>query len=74
MQARLKAVEAGFERFKQVWRQYPDTVDVWVCNLNHMPKIFNYGSSVRKVMYTTNVIESVNLSFRKVTKKGAFPK
>ena len=33
----------------------------------------NYGSAVRKVMYTTNAIESVNSSFRKVTKKGSFP-
>ena len=32
-----------------------------------------YGSAVRKVMYTTNSIESVNSSFRKVTKKGSFP-
>ena len=28
---------------------------------------------VRKVLYTTNAVESVNSSFRKVTKKGAFP-
>lgn len=28
---------------------------------------------VRKVMYTTNAIESVNASFRKVMKKGSFP-
>ncbi len=35
--------------------------------------LFNYGSAVRKIMYTTNAIESVNSSFRKVTKKGVFP-
>ncbi len=28
---------------------------------------------IRKVLYTTNAVESVNSSFRKVTKKGAFP-
>ena len=38
-----------------------------------MAQLFNYGSAVRKIMYTTNAIESVNSSFRKVTKKGAFP-
>ena len=38
-----------------------------------MEQLFNYGSAVRKVMYTTNAIESLNSSFRKVTKKGAFP-
>lgn len=31
------------------------------------------NETVRKIMYTTNAIESVNSSFRKVTKKGAFP-
>lgn len=38
-----------------------------------MEQPFNYGSAVRKVMYTPNAIESVNSSFRKVTKKGSFP-
>ena len=31
------------------------------------------GRAIRKVMYTTNAIESVDSSFRKVTKKGSFP-
>lgn len=69
----LKAAEAEFERFKQAWSQYPGAVDVWVRNWQHIEQLFNYGSAVRKVMYTTNAIESVNSSFRKVTKKGAFP-
>lgn len=69
----LKAAEAEFEKFKQAWSSYPGAVDVWVRNWSHIEQLFNYGSSVRKVMYTTNAIESVNSSFRKVTKKGAFP-
>ena len=69
----LKAAEAEFERFKQTWSKYPGAVDVWVRNWNHVEQLFNYGSSVRKVMYTTNAIEAVNSSFRKVTKKGSFP-
>lgn len=28
----LKAAEAGFERFKQAWSQYPGAVDVWIRN------------------------------------------
>lgn len=71
--ASLKAAEAEFERFKQAWSSYPGAVDVWVRNWNHIEQLFNYGSAVRKVMYTTNAIESVNSSFRKVTKKGSFP-
>ena len=33
-------------------------------------QLYSYGSAVRKVMYTTNAIGSVNSSLRKVTKKG----
>ena len=69
----LKAAEAEFERFKQAWSQYPGAIDVWVRNWQHVEQLFNYGSAVRKVMYTTNAIESINSSFRKVTKKGSFP-
>ena len=71
--ASLKAAEAEFERFKQVWSQYPGAIDVWVRNWKYVEQLFNYGSAVRKVMYTTNAIESVNSSLRKVTKKGFFP-
>ena len=69
----LKAAESEFERFKQAWSQYPGAIDVWVRNWQHVEQLFNYGSAVRKVMYTTNAIEAVNSSFRKVTKKGSFP-
>ena len=69
----LKVAEAEFERFKQNWSEYLGAVDVWVRNWKHVKQLFNYGSAVRKVMYTTNAIESVNSSFRKVTKRGSFP-
>jgi transposase-like protein len=71
--ASLKAAEAEFERFKQAWSQYPGAIDVWIRNWSHVEQLYNYGSAVRKIMYTTNAIESVNSSFRKVTKKGSFP-
>ena len=71
--ASRKAAEAEFERFKQAWNQYPGAVDVWNRNWAHVEQLYNYGSAVRKIMYTTNAIESINSSFRKVTKKGCFP-
>ncbi len=71
--ASLKACEAEFERFKQTWSQYPGAVDVWARNFKHVVQLFQYGSNVRKIMYTTNAIESVNASFRKVLRKGTFP-
>ena len=71
--ASLKAAQAESGRFKQAWSQYPGAVEAWVRNWDYVEQLFNYGSAVRKVMYTTNAIESVNSSFRKVTKKGSFP-
>ena len=69
----LNACKKAFEQFCQEWSQYPGAVDVWKRNFNHVEQLFDYGSSVRRVMYTTNAVESINSSFRKVTKKGAFP-
>jgi len=69
----LKAARAAFETFQNNWKQYPGAVDVWIRNFQHVEQLYDYGSAVRKVMYTTNAIEAVNSSFRKVTKKGSFP-
>lgn len=72
--ASLEAAQSEFVRFKDVWgSKYPGGVGVWERNFSHIEQLFDYGSAVRKVMYTTNAVESVNSSFRKVTKKGAFP-
>ena len=69
----LKAARTAFETFQNNWKQYPGAVDVWVRNFNHVEQLFDFGSDVRKVMYTTNAIKAINSSYRKVTKKGAFP-
>lgn len=69
----LKTATHEFEKFKGNWSKYPGAVDVWERNFKHVEQLFNYPSDIRKVMYTTNAIESINSSFRKVTKKGAFP-
>ena len=69
----LQACRKAFELFVQEWSQYSGAVAVWERNFSHVEQLFDYGSAVRKVMYTTNAVESVNSSFRKVTKKGAFP-
>lgn len=69
----LKACKASFEAFKQRWSNYPGAIAVWERNFAHVEQLFDFGSAIRKVMYTTNAIESIHASFRKVTKKGAFP-
>ncbi|ARM72418.1 hypothetical protein LMxysn_0783 [Listeria monocytogenes] len=65
----LKACQSQLESFRQQWNQYPGAIDVWVRNFKHVEQLFDYGSAIRKIMYTTNAIENVHAIFRKVTKK-----
>ena len=69
----LKACLSAFEALKQQWSVYPGAIAVWERNFSHVEQLFDYGSDVRRIMYTTNPVESVHSSFRKVMKKGAFP-
>lgn len=69
----LKACLLAFEQFKQQWAEYPGAVAIWERNFKYVEQLFQYGSAIRKVMYTTNAIESINASFRKVIKKGTLP-
>ncbi len=52
----LKACVAEFEKFNQAWSAYLGAVDVWVRNFKHVEQLFNYGSAVRKILYTTNAV------------------
>lgn len=69
----VKAARAEFEKLKQVWNAFPGAIDVRERNFAHVEQLYDYGSAVRKIMYTTNAVESIHSSFRKVTKQGAFP-
>ena len=69
----LKFAENEFEKFKQSWVIYPGAVDVWTRNFEYVVQLFDYGSAIRKIMYTTNAVDSMHSSFRKVMKQGAFP-
>lgn len=69
----LKPSKNEFDKFKKTWSKYSGAVDVWECNFKHVEQLFDYPSAIRKILYTTNAIGSVNSTFRKVTKKGDFP-
>ncbi len=69
----LTAARSEFERFKQEWSRYQGAVAGWERSWPHVEQLFDVGSAVRRVMYTTNALESVNSSLRIVTRKGAFP-
>ncbi len=69
----IEAAEEAFKNLKDKWcNDYPGAVRVWENNFNHIRQLFNVPSDIRRVMYTTNAIEAVNSSLRKVTKKGFF--
>ena len=55
----LNACKKAFEQFCQEWSQYPRAVDVWKRNFSHVEQLFDYGSAVRRVMYTTKPRDEV---------------
>lgn len=55
-------------------KQYPSAVKVWNDNFVYVQRLFDYPAEIRKMIYTTNTIESFNSALRKVTdRKAAFP-
>ena len=56
----VKQARQEFEKFKTDWQADPGAVSVRENNFSHVEQLYNYGSAVRKIMYTTNAIESVN--------------
>lgn len=48
----VKQARERFEQFKKDWANYPGAVSVWESNFTHVEQLFNYGSAVRKVMYS----------------------
>jgi len=63
------------EAFAEKWDgAYPTISQMWRRNWEHLTPFFGYPADIRKVIYTTNAIESLNMSLRKVIKtRGSFP-
>ena len=63
------------ERFAQKWNdKYPYAVQSWQRNWDELTVFFNFPLEIRKIIYTTNLIENLNGKIRKYTKnKMAFP-
>jgi putative transposase len=61
--------------FSRKWdSEYPSISASWRNNWERIIPLFGYPPDIRKVIYTTNAIESLNMSLRKVTKnRGSFP-
>lgn len=65
----------NLEEFSRKWDERYPTISVsWRNNWERVVPLFGYPPDIRRVIYTTNAIESLNMSLRKVTKnRGSFP-
>ncbi len=62
-----QALEA-LEQFDADWKdKYPVIAEQWRRHWDHLITMFNYPEDIRRVIYTTNAIESVNRVIRKAT-------
>jgi len=65
----LIQAEKALNQLDLQWRsKYPSMVKSWLENWERLSQMFDFPDQVRKLMYTTNVIESFNSQLRKVTK------
>ena len=73
--ATLKEAERALERFAERWdAKYPAISPSWRKDWQRLTVFFDYSPEIRKVIYTTNAIESLNYSLRRMLKtRGAFP-
>lgn len=71
----IEAAEAALGALdREYGRQYPGVLDVWRRAWNDFIPFLDYPPELRKVVYTTNLIESINFQLRKITKtRGHFP-
>ena len=64
-----------FEKFKEKWNsQYSISIKSWENNWEELATFFKYPEEIRRMIYTTNAMESYNRQLRKVTKnRSIFP-
>lgn len=67
--------ETELDKLEEKWgKKYPIIFESWRNKWDNLSNYFKYAEPIRKVIYTTNIIESVHRQFRTLTKtKGAFP-
>ena len=71
----LEEAEAALDDFSAKWDdKYPAISQIWIRHWENIIPLFDYPMEIRRVIYTTNAIESLNRSLRKVIKtKAVFP-
>jgi transposase-like protein len=68
------ALEKLFVFKEKCQKEYPSAVRSWEDNWDILSTFFAYPVEIRRIIYTTNIIEGLHRQFRKVTKtKSVFP-
>ncbi|MCK5855388.1 MAG: IS256 family transposase [Sulfurovaceae bacterium] len=67
--------EVALDKLEAKWgKKYPIVFESWYNKWENLSNYFKYPEDIRRIIYTTNIIESVHRQFRTLTKtKGAFP-
>lgn len=70
-----KKAQEALKRVTEKWTpKYPNSMKRWHDNWDAISPIFKFSSQVRKVIYTTNAIESLNATYRKLNRqRSVFP-
>ncbi|WP_426451550.1 IS256 family transposase [Paenibacillus sp. S-38] len=70
-----EAAQLEMDKFEETWgEKYPLIVKSWRQNWDELTTFFRYPAELRRLIYTTNMIESYHRQLRKVTKgKSIFP-
>jgi len=71
----LALAEIAMDDFELIWgEKYPAIIRSWRNNWTNIIPFFEFPKEIRRVIYTTNIIESLNRTFRKAVKtRGHFP-
>lgn len=72
----LKTIyQPALDRVTEKWSpKYPNSMKRWKDNRDAVSSIFKFSTTVRKVIYTTNAIESLNSTYRKLNRqRSVFP-
>jgi len=71
----LEGAELALAEFDKQWgEKYPGAIDVWKLAWDEFIPFLDFPAELRRIVYTTNAIESINFQLRKITKtRGHFP-
>ncbi len=72
--ASAETAELALAAFRRKYPKHQAVADVWSRNWQRVIPFFEFPDEIRKIVYTTNAVESLHMTLRKVTKnRGSFP-